>query len=429
MFEIDRNPLPKAFLGQIPNEAAFSVLKHFSGKSLFRLKEVDYHANRLVIGLLQFVKYWRELGFTLSSVPNQFQVERAISVIQSAGRIPTVWDMPRESRLSWRILVGLNITPIHAIEAQKLAEQAARFGDVELCREALNPPHIRDLAACMCCAIKGRHLDVVEMLIDLGAPVSRIIFRFSIIKGLIEIAKRLVNHNPDLRREVSDLQWAAFLGRTEDLDELARRPGAFKGINRLPGPLLLAAMNGHTEAIKELVRLRDSIIVENLGLVNETALHFAAKRGRTEAIKELKALGCPVDARDDDEQTALHYAARRGHVEAINELKALGCNIRATDFLTQTALHKAAAFGHTEAVKVLKELGCPVDAVDHKGQTALHEAAKNGHTDMIKVLVDLGCPVGAMDYEEKTAKDYAGFNKYTVAIKVLERLEAAMLAV
>ncbi len=428
MIERVRNPLSYAFLGPLPNEAALSVIKHFSGTSLFRLKEVDFRASALVNDLLQCLDYWRGLGFAKGHEPKAFEVGRAISVVQKVGQPPTILDMPRLSTpLSWRILTVLNIAIRDASSnPQAVAGRAARLGDIDLCREAFNSALPFDKSQCMRNAILGGHLRIVDMLIHMGVSASLNHFRDSIRRGEIVIAERLAAHNPHLLREISGLQCAALLGKTEELDAIEINVGEWEGLYRLPGPLHFAAMEGDTEAIEKLSTLGCPIDVRD-HYFGQTALHYAAMFGHTKAIRKLHELGCDIHVKARNYgQTALHSAAESGHSDAITLLVELGFSIETIDRYGLTALHYAASSGRVDAITKLHELRCDMEVRGQQGQTALHHAAVNGHTGAITELVRLGCPVGVTDNYSRTALMEAVQNGHMDAAKLLESLEASM---
>ncbi len=417
MLELNQN---RGFLGRLPCEIAHCVIQNLSGKSLFRLKEVDHRACTLVIALLQRLDYWKGLGFAPGSEPDQFQVDQAIDLLKRAGRKPTILDIPISiSHLSLRILQRLHLVPEHLSSNPKaVAERAARLGLTELCIEALNASRFAYKQKCMDEAIRGGHLDVVDMLLNLHlvgdtstardpTPWS---FSFSdaVRSGKIAIAKRLVAHNPNLLCRISPLQWAAFCGKTEEFDEIEINEDEWRGQYRLPSPLILAVMNSHVSAIRKLHELRCPIDVADT--YDRRAIHFAAKNGDMVAIEELVELGCSLEVTDKSKQTVLHYAAMNSQTYAITRFVELGCP------LDETVVDQAAHCGHTDVIIKLAELRCPI------GTTAILHAAGGGHSDVIRKLHELKGLIGAKDLLGETALHYAAKNGHIDAIKELVKL-------
>jgi len=450
------------FLGQFPDEIALFVIRNLPGHHLVQLKEVDRRAHDLVIALFKGVGYWRSLGFEEGREPTQAQVHRAFSLIKQTGPWPTILEMPKlTSPMSWMIIKQLNLVLLDSLSNPlAVATRAASLGDADLCLKVLTSATFsgKQFSLCMDEAIKGGHLHVVKMLLNLGTPISPNSFFESIRQGQIAIAERLATQKPHLLCQITELQWAAFRGRTDEFHALVSTPDALEGFNGLPPPLHVAAYSGQVSAITTLYHLRNEII-HKTGEFGETALHAAAMNGHTEVIRVLVALGCSVNARDQYGQPALHFAAWQGHVEAVRVLAELKCCINLTDLKGQTALHKAAWYGqrdvittltalesslhtcddkgrtalhyaarhgHTDAVKQLVALGCSVHATNGKGQSALHYAARYGLMDIINALVSLGCPVGAVDKKGKTALHLAAMSGHTDAVKRLAALGCAI---
>ncbi len=420
------------FLWPLPNEIALFAIRNLLGYDLLRLKEVDRRAHRLVIELFSQQGYWRWLGFTVGKEPTQPQLGRAFSLVKCAGPRPSILNIPAStSPFSWKIIRRLNLASQGSqLDLQQVAKRAASFGDAGLCRRVIQSGNFSNVSECMMNAIRGGHLDVVEMFLAMGVSASSECFSRAIREGQIAIAQCLTAHNPDLLREISKLRWAAFCGKTEDIHQIVSRKRvrsseALKGDNGLPSPLHFAAYSGQVGAIAVLYSLGANI--EETRDFEVTALHSAAMNGHTEAIQELVDLGCSIKATDFERLTALHYAAWYGQIRAIIKLVSLGCPIDATDLHGQTAFHWAAREGHTEAIDTLADLGCSIEAIDRRKQTALHKAALGGHTDAIKVLIKRGCPVDAVDYpQSQTALHKAAKNGHSLALRQLVKLKCCI---
>ena len=83
---------------------------------------------------------------------------------------------------------------------------------------------------------------------------------------------------------------------------------------------------GHTEASENLL---SSANIEAQDKDQWTPLHVAAANGHTEAIRELIAAHANIEAQDKDKCTPLHLAAMHGQTEVIKELIAAHANIEA----------------------------------------------------------------------------------------------------
>ncbi|KAK9072503.1 hypothetical protein SSX86_008937 [Deinandra increscens subsp. villosa] len=136
--------------------------------------------------------------------------------------------------------------------------------------------------------------------------------------------------------------------------------------------LFEASMIGNVQVLNELLE-KDQLILDRVSLIqfSETPLHIAALRGHLDFIKVLlrvkPALAMSLDS---VRRTALHVASAGGHVEIVRELlhvmSAEGCSIRDGD--GRTALDLAVANEQLEIVKLLIQTNrnvldhCPPDS-------------------------------------------------------------------
>jgi len=82
--------------------------------------------------------------------------------------------------------------------------------------------------------------------------------------------------------------------------------------------LMIAAQNGHTETVAELLAQKANVNAARSDGV--TALIFAAQDGHTEIVTELLDRGADVNAANSDGVTALTFATYKGHTETVNKL-------------------------------------------------------------------------------------------------------------
>ncbi|XP_045385645.1 ankyrin repeat domain-containing protein 16 isoform X3 [Lemur catta] len=140
--------------------------------------------------------------------------------------------------------------------------------------------------------------------------------------------------------------------------------------------------------------------------IRRTPLHTAAMHGHLEAVKVLlKRCQYDPDCKDNCGVTPFMDAIQCGHIDVARLLmeKHKVC-LSAEDRLGAQALHRAAVTGQDEAIRFLvSELGVDVDvraASTHL--TALHYAAKEGHTSTIQTLLSLGADISSKDERNRS---------------------------
>lgn len=84
-------------------------------------------------------------------------------------------------------------------------------------------------------------------------------------------------------------------------------------------PLMLAATNGHDDAIKALLAGRADVNLQNAK--GETALILAAANGKKDAVKALLRAGADKSLADESGRTAVQYATQNGHGDTRKELE------------------------------------------------------------------------------------------------------------
>ena len=202
---------------------------------------------------------------------------------------------------------------------------------------------------------------------------------------------------------ISDLQIAAIGGDVivighllKNLDKASRDEALVQGVLpfgaiRSGTPLMLAARNGHSDAVRKLIELGAD--VDEIKLYEHTPLAAAAKHGHTDIVKLLLNFGAKVNAIADANgfgdapYTALMRACIGGQAKTARVLLDAGAdpNLKRED--GQRALHFAAAQGDLECVKLLLEYGADVDAKDLFGRTPLLMARWFSRNEHIAALL------------------------------------------
>ena len=168
-------------------------------------------------------------------------------------------------------------------------------------------------------------------------------------------------------------------GNVGEVRELLRR-GADPNFQTNPygSALILAALKGHTDVVKELMshEITDPNLQNNE--LEFTALMIAATQGHTDVVKELMShQKTDPNLQGTFKTTALMMAALKGHTDVVKELMShekTDPNLQ--DDSKATALMMAAREGHTDVVKeLLSHERTNRDVRDRDGKTALDRAS------------------------------------------------------
>ena len=139
--------------------------------------------------------------------------------------------------------------------------------------------------ACEC----GVQIALIDVLVDAGASPTGTAAD-ALVNRHLAAAARLVERGDPLT-----LATAVCLGRTDDLARVAR--SATRDDRR--DALVLAALNGHAEALATLIGLGVSANARSAGIHSHaTALHHAVGSGSLDAVRVLVEAGAETDARD-----------------------------------------------------------------------------------------------------------------------------------
>ena len=172
------------------------------------------------------------------------------------------------------------------------------------------------------------------------------------------------------------------------------RTGSRLGIS----PLMLAAMNGHSEAVKLLLD-HGSDINAQIESNRNTALTLACYQGRHEVVSLLLERRANMEHRAKSGLTPLMEAASGGYADVGRVLLDHGADVNAPPVPASrdTALTIAADKGHYNFCEVVVARGANVEARNKKGGTPLWLACNGGHLDVAMMLVTSGADVDAQD--------------------------------
>ena len=179
--------------------------------------------------------------------------------------------------------------------------------------------------------------------------------------------------------------------------------------NNGDSPSMLAAWNGHLEALKKMVEIDSSNILMDKTTDGRTLLHLAAQNGKSNCVDYI------IDRLDADQRntknqhgnTPAHLAALNGHAQVLERL--LNSD-QAETLATQknkigySPSMLAAWKGHLEALKKLVEIDNSNILMDKTtdGRTLLHLAAQNGKSNCVDYIID------RIDADQRNTKNQHG---------------------
>jgi len=148
---------------------------------------------------------------------------------------------------------------------------------------------------------------------------------------------------------------------------------------------LEAARGGDAATLREdLERGTDPNLADEEG---RTPLMLAAFDGHTEAVDLLLQFGAKVDTRDVMGRTALMYAASGPNADTVQSLLAGGASVDLADDAEHwTALMFAAAEGQSTVVRLLLAKGADRTLRDVDGDAAADFALQRGHRELAELL-------------------------------------------
>ena len=251
-------------------------------------------------------------------------------------------------------------------------------------------------------AVKARHADVVQALLEQRADVNA--------------------PAPD---GTTALHWAVRADEAATVRLLLGAGANAKAADRYGiTPLVLAATNGNRAVIEMLIAGGADPNAEQPD--GETALMTAARTGKVDAVAALVAHGAKVDARERSlGETALIWAAAENHAGAVQLLARAGADPNgrswphaqipiprraggtfahvAAPLGGWTPLMYAARQGALDAARALAGVGADLNATDSEGSTPLLLAIVNAHYDLAAMLLETGADPNVADMQGMAA--------------------------
>ncbi|KAH0642470.1 hypothetical protein KY290_034057 [Solanum tuberosum] len=275
---------------------------------------------------------------------------------------------------------------------------AARLGHVELVREIVKlfPEMVsaenRDQETPLHEACREGRVEIVRILLENDPSIAyktnlwdKSVLYVACERGRIEVVKYLLHNNNNMHM---------LLMLEVDMSTTS---------------LHVAASSGHTEVVKELVKVRPDFAWKKDELMNGCSpLHIACSKGHLDITRELLKLDMDLSGLQDNEgRTPLHWAVIKGRVNIIAEI--LSVSLESAEMITkhgETILHLAVKNNHFEVLRFLMEtldVSNLMNFQDTDGNTILHLATVRKLTIMIIYLLKLGVEVNALNQKGHTA--------------------------
>lgn len=252
--------------------------------------------------------------------------------------------------------------------------------------------------ALMYAALGGKSL-CVEMLIAMGARVDvkssggSAPLHFAIRKRHLECVEALLECGADPSQITGDHLDAVGYANKLDLPEIASSISAFAG-RRSSGALaesqsttdlLRAAREGDEASVRAAISRREDI--DAAGSLGRTGLMEAALYGQAAIVDSLANASCDVNATDSRYgMTPLMFASCSDSPNSIQFLLAHGANLETKSNVGLTALLYAVRESAPSAVGTLLTLGAESSATTEDGLSAIQYAEKLGHRNIVSML-------------------------------------------
>ena len=297
---------------------------------------------------------------------------------------PAAGDGPIDERASQRRLMIVGAAALAALcigasvalyfvrqsSARDELPKAAREGDTPRVRQLLRWSDTPTKGEALEQAAIGGHADVIQMLVNAGAPLER----------------------------------QDNFGET---------------------PLADAVYQGNFEAAKVLIQAGADVHALDNG--RQPILYWAIKSGQPAVVELLLQHGATsdVDARDAHGNSMLTVAGQVGNAKSVRLLIDAGASLETRDPRGETPLIESAYAGHASAVQALLDAGADIHARDNLGHTALAWAVARNQQAVIDLLLRQGAN------EEGMYHLWQGFNMATAgdvtsAVPLLRKAQEAL---
>ncbi|KAL0394205.1 UNVERIFIED_CONTAM: hypothetical protein Slati_4386700 [Sesamum latifolium] len=175
-------------------------------------------------------------------------------------------------------------------------------------------------------------------------------------------------------------------------------------------PLHVAAMLGHIDFVKEIVRIKPQL-TSDLNSLRSSPLHLASANGHVHVVRLLLSVDPRMClARDKNGMTPLHLSAVKGRLEVMKILlQAKPAAAQVTVYRGENILHLCVKGYQMEALRLLlNTISYPefINSKDTDGNTILHLAVADKQVETINFLLTVpALEVNALNLNGMTAVD------------------------
>ncbi|XP_036838780.1 protein TANC1 isoform X3 [Oncorhynchus mykiss] len=258
----------------------------------------------------------------------------------------------------------------------------------------------------LCLAAAAGHTGLVSLLCKKGAKVGHVDK-----SGQCALVHAGLRGHPDIIHYLLNQDW----GPTE-APEGQQQHGVKSSVKgqALQQALTAACSMGQTHVAKSLLELKDDDLAVQIDapdtLWGETALSAAAGRGRTETCVFLLERGAGAEQPNRRGVVPIFSCIRHGHPQVAELLLQRGVDINTIDKQGRSLLMVAASEGHLSTADFLLTKGASLASVDKEGQTALSWACLKGQKGVVECLVEKGAEIDHPDRNGRTPLHLAAFN-------------------
>ena len=280
-------------------------------------------------------------------------------------------------------------------------------------------------------ALRGRHLRVVEFLLEHGANVN-VLGLTPLHKAIgwpddasLDAMQFLLKHGADVNARADDLftplHQAAIGGRFKAAQLLLANKANVDSRNRAgKTPLhLVSSPSDRPDLRPRLAQLllEHDADVNAIDEWHTTPLHHASQYQRQDIAQIFLNHGAKADAKDKELMTPLHLLLRDlddeepDPIGLIQLLLENGAEVNARDYWDETPLHWAFSNGRRNIAEMLLYRGATVNAKNNRGETILHQMSQSEDcVRAVHLLLEMGADVNAQDNDHITPLHLASEN-------------------